>query len=330
MDLTSQAVGAGPFVLESWVRDDRMVLRANPDWKGSAGPYVDTLTWRVIPDEEQKVDTFVTGDADGIYSSVPGGIARALASVDGADATAVPVTTGSVISFNASAPPFDDLAIRTAFRQAVDWQTAAESILGENAIAPDNFTIEGTPWYSPEATLPSYDVEAAQAAIDEYVAATGGPVSFQFLTGQGSTGVAIAEYVQTAMSQLDGVEVTVETQDTPSFITAVRNGDYQVTVWGNPMPEPEPGLSLLVRTGSVSNFSHFSNPDIDVLIDEQRVVADPDVRLPLLRDIFAMLAHDLPYFPYMVSEYTFVVNPDVHGIVLHEDGILRGDLVWKA
>ena len=73
-DLTSSAVGAGPFLLERWLRDDRMVLKKNPDWKGSEGTYLDELTIRVLGDEEQRIDTFITGQADGFYTATPASV----------------------------------------------------------------------------------------------------------------------------------------------------------------------------------------------------------------------------------------------------------------
>ena len=93
-DLTSQAVGAGPFLLESWTRDDRMIMNANPDWMGSDGPYLDKLTFRVVGDEEQRIDTFATGDADAFYTATPASVERATGEVDGAEFTSVVVTTG--------------------------------------------------------------------------------------------------------------------------------------------------------------------------------------------------------------------------------------------
>src|SRR5688572_28664707 len=56
-DLTSKPVGAGPFVLDQWLRDDRMVMSKNPDWLGGKAPvYLDKLTFRVISDENQRID----------------------------------------------------------------------------------------------------------------------------------------------------------------------------------------------------------------------------------------------------------------------------------
>ena len=44
-DFTNDPVGAGPFLLEEWVRDDHMSLVPNPDWIGSDGPYLDRYTF---------------------------------------------------------------------------------------------------------------------------------------------------------------------------------------------------------------------------------------------------------------------------------------------
>src|SRR5690606_38057799 len=81
-DLTSTAAGAGPFLLDEWLRDDRMVLSRNPDWKGSDGPYLEKLTFRVVGDEDQRIDTFTTGQADGFYTATPASVTRAQDNVD--------------------------------------------------------------------------------------------------------------------------------------------------------------------------------------------------------------------------------------------------------
>ena len=39
----SKAVGAGPFLLDEWIRDNRMTMSRNPDWNASPGPYLDKL-----------------------------------------------------------------------------------------------------------------------------------------------------------------------------------------------------------------------------------------------------------------------------------------------
>jgi peptide/nickel transport system substrate-binding protein len=159
VDLTSTAVGAGPYLLESWVRDDRMELRRNPNWMGGEGPYLERVTLRVVPDEDPRIDTFTTGDADAFFTATPASVARALDAVDDASYSSVDVTTGQAFVFNNSRPPFDDVRVRTAFAQAVDWRALAENVFGEGSVAPYNFTLDGTRWYHEDAELPPYDAD---------------------------------------------------------------------------------------------------------------------------------------------------------------------------
>src|SRR5690606_11519437 len=111
-DLTSKAVGAGPYLLTEWLRDDRMVLAKNPDWKGSDGPFLDKITLRVLGDEEQRIDTFVTGQGEAFWTATPASITRATNDLSRASHVGVNVTTGLTYVFNTAKPPFDDIRIR--------------------------------------------------------------------------------------------------------------------------------------------------------------------------------------------------------------------------
>jgi peptide/nickel transport system substrate-binding protein len=330
-DLTSQAVGAGPFLLKEWLRDDRMVLEKNPNWKGGEGPYLDTVTFRVVSDEDQRIDTFATGDADAFYTSTPASVARAQDEVDGAEYSSVDVTTGQAFVFNTTKPPFNDVRMRTAFAQAIDWQAMADAVFGEGAVSSYNFTLEGTPWYDPDATLPPYDVAAAQALIDEYVADNGGtPVTINYTAFQQSLDQARAEFIQTAINQMDNVRMEVQVGDSPSNISKVLAADYMVSSWGFPTLDPDPGLHFSVHSKSFNNYSKYNNPEVDALVDEARLLTDDTERKEIYDQVWEILAKDLPYYPYVKTTNGFVTSPDLHGSVIILDGILRFDLLWKS
>lgn len=329
-DLTSQAVGAGPYLLESWTRDDRMIMTPNPDWVGSDGPYLDQLTFRVVGDEEQRVDTFATGQADGFYTATPASVIRAQEAVDGAEHTSVRVTTGQAYTFNTSKPPFDDIRMRKAFIQGVDWQALAETVFGEGSNGLTNFTLEDTPWYAPDATLPEYDPATAQSLIGEYNAENGGgPLQIEILVFQQSLDQARAQFVQTSLSQLDNIEVTLTVNDSPTNIGLVLGGDYMLSSWGYPVVFADPGVYNSAHSEALTNYSKYSNPDVDALIAEARATDDLDAAADLYQQVFTQLAEDLPYYPYVETINGFVFDPQVHGADVYEDGILRTDLLWK-
>jgi peptide/nickel transport system substrate-binding protein len=328
-DLTSQAVGAGPFTLESWTRDDRMIMNANPDWKGSDGPYLEKLTFRVVGDEEQRLDTFNTGDADAFYTATPDTVDRAMEAVDGAEYTSVEVTTGQTIVFNNAKPPFDDIRMRTAYAQAVDWQGLADAVFGPGSVAPYNFTLEGTDFYTPDAELPPYDPEAAQALIDEYVAEKGGPVTINQLAFQQSLDQARGEFIQTALSQLDNIEFSLTVNDSPTNIGLVLAGDYMVSSWGFPVVAADPGPYNSAFSQALTNYSKYSNPDVDAALLEARATDDKATQTEAIQRVFTQLAKDIPYYPYVETANGFVTSPELHGTEVYEDGILRTDLLWK-
>jgi peptide/nickel transport system substrate-binding protein len=329
-DLTSQAIGAGPYTLVEWLRDDRMVLEKNPNWKGGDGPYLDTVTFRVVGDEDQRIDTFATGDADAFYTATPASVARAEEEVDGATYTSVDVTTGQTFVFNTTKPPFNDVRMRTAFSQAVDWQAMADAVFGEGAVAPYNFTLEGTEWYNANATLPEYDAAAAQALIDDYVADNGGtPVQINYTAFQQSLDQARAEFIQTAINQLNNVRMEVQVGDSPTNISKVLAADYMVSSWGFPTLDPEPGLYYSAHSKSLNNYSKYSNPEVDALLDEARLLTDNAERKAIYDQVWEILAEDLPYYPYVKTTNGFVVSPDMGGGEVSQDGIIRLDLLFK-
>lgn len=330
-DLTSDAVGAGPFLLDTWQRDDRMVMSKNPDWKGSDGPYLDKLIFRVVSDEDQRIDTFITGQADAFYTATPASVKRATERVDGSEYVSVRVTTGQTIVFNNSKPPFDDQRVRKAFVQGIDWQALADTVFGEGSKAQTNFTLEGTKWYAPNATLPPYDPQEAQRLVDEYLEETGqSTLVIEYQAFQQSLDQARAEFIQTSLNQLDGVDVKVTVGDSPTNIQRVLNAEYMVSSWGFPSVDMDPGLYNAAHSESFNNYGKYVNADVDEKLNQARVTDDDDVRLKLYQEVYEQLAEDLPFYPYVETENGFVMAPHLKGGEVYYDGILRFDLIWRT
>ena len=329
-DLTSKAVGAGPFVLDQWIRDDRMVMSKNPDWlAGKAPVYLDKLTFRVLGDETQRVDTFATGQADAFYTSTPGSVTQAQKAAKDSYYASVGVTTGQAFVLNNSTAPFNDVRVRTAFVQGVDYAALAKDILGGAAPAT-HFTVKGTPFHDDKAALPKYDPAAAQKLIDAYVAEKNGgqPIKFKMNASQQSLDQLRVKFLQTSLGQLKNIQVDVEVLDSATGIGKVLRGEYQAASWGFPVLDPEPGLFNAAKTGLPTNYSKYSNPDVDRALDAARVTTDNTERKKLYDTVWEALARDLPYVPYVETVNGFVLSSKLRGGKVYTDGILRYDLLW--
>ena len=329
--MTSIPVGAGPFILEQWIRDDRMILNRNPDWVGKPGPYLDKLTFRTVGDEGQRVDTFATGAADLFYTSVPGSVNSAKSKVKDAYYSSVSVTTGQTFLFNTRVAPFNDVRVRQAFVEGIDFKVLAKDILNDSVPA-DNFTPPSSPWYDPKATLPKYDPVAAQKLIDAYVAEKG-PIKFTWLAFQQTLDQTRAKFMQTSLNQLKNFTMDIQVNDSATNINKVIvTKDFQASSWGFPILDPEPTLYGAVKINHARNYSGYNNPEADKAVEDARdakIATDPAARKALYNIVWEDLARDVPFVPYIVTTNGFVCNPKLRGCTTYEDGILRWDLIWQ-
>ena len=276
-DLTNKAVGAGPFLLESWFRDDRMVLVKNPNWYDAPRPYLDKLTIRVITDEEQRLDTLLTGDGDADYTITAGSVSRGQS--EGADYEGVAVLMGSAINFNVSKPPFDDPELRRAIAMAVDYQALIEAADGEGAVAPYNFTKRTRLGTARRRALPEYDPEQAQQMINDYLARTGQTeITVRMVTTQSPRNIAMGKFMQTSMDQLDGIKVQPEPGDQPTLLQKVFSLDFGLASWGYPTLLPDPDLFQGISSTSSANATGYKSPVVDGYFTEARAIGDTDER----------------------------------------------------
>jgi peptide/nickel transport system substrate-binding protein len=331
LDMTSKPVGAGPFLLEQWIRDDRMVMVRNPDWVGKPGPYLNKLTFRTVGDETQRVDTFATGSADLFYTSVPGSVQSAQSKVKDAYYSSVAVTTGQTFLFNTRIAPFNDQRVRQAFVQAVDFKVLAREILNDSVPA-EFFTPPSSPWHNPNAALPKYDPVNAQKLVDAYVAEKG-PIKFTWLAFEQVLDQNRAKFMQTSLNQLKNF--TMDIQVNPSAVNinkVIVEKSFQASSWGFPVLDPEPTLYGAVKTNHARNYSGYVNAAADKAVEDARnpaIANDLAARKKFYDIVWEALAKDLPYVPYIVTTNGFVCAPKTRGCTTYEDGILRWDLIWK-
>ncbi|TML19915.1 MAG: ABC transporter substrate-binding protein, partial [Actinobacteria bacterium] len=135
-DFGSKPVGAGPFVVESWVKDDKMVLVKNPKYyQASKGlPYLDKITIRPLLDENQRRASLEKGEADLIFTQIPTTIAPLEANKN-VNVTKYSLQGAENMLFNVTTAPFKDVRARKAFIQSVDTKKLAEIVFA-NGLPP--------------------------------------------------------------------------------------------------------------------------------------------------------------------------------------------------
>jgi peptide/nickel transport system substrate-binding protein len=329
VDLKTKPVGAGPFVLKSWLKDDTMTLARNPNWFDAPRPYLDQLVFKILGDENQRINTFVKGDLQAFYTGINDSATTAQQQVKGAAWTKVVLNTGTTYVFNNTKPPFDDFRIRKFFVEGLDRVAMDHDTLGAQAVPTTTWISKasGSKYFDPNAVIPPYNPTDAQAQIDSYVKDHGGPVKINFQAFPQTSDQDRAKYIQAQLNTYKNVQVTVTVGDSPSNITRVLQKDYMVSSWGFPFLDPEPSLYAALHSKGYGNYSGYHNDKVDAALDAARATEDVAERQKQYNIVQEQAARDLPYFPYNEQSPGWVSSPKLQGMELYDDGIVRFDLV---
>ena len=314
----SAPVGAGPFSVEEYVRDDRLAMVRNPDYWDAPKPYLDELVFRPIVDDQQRFDTLATGDAElAFYVIYTPGLVRSIS--DGLDVRIAPNSGGQGMVLNVTQPPLDDERVRQALYHATDLEDLNEKVTSGGAALVDTLFAEDSPFNTPDLLAPAYDLAKAQELVDEYLAEKGGTIDLTIL----GTETARVQYEtqQQQWSQLEGVNVSVDIIETTEFLRRQLAGEFQVAGSALSGVDPEPAMYDFIHTGGRANFGKFSDPEIDAALEAGRVALEVDERAAAYEEFQQLLWTKVPYILTFRLPYATVVGEGVEGFRQIDDGL---------
>jgi oligopeptide transport system substrate-binding protein len=326
--------GTGPYRLARWEPGKMMVYERNDDFylKPPAIPYIVKLL-----DYTTEVGLYEAGQVDVAQVSL-----RDLARLQDPQAplhadlqTGDSLCTGYIV-FDVTQPPFDDVKVRQAFSLAFDRQKYIDTALDGLATPAEGLYPPGLPGYNPDLNVFGYDPDRARQLLAE--SKYGGPASLPpiIYTEQGYGAAEhpdIAAVVQ-MWQQTFGITITVENIAPENFqaeINAGRHGqlvDYTWDSWCADYPDPENFADMLFHTGAQLNRGHYSNPEVDALLEQARVEPDTAARLALYQRVEQLIVDDAPVlFTDRMSQYA-LVQPHVQGYVLPAIDISLARYLW--
>ncbi len=293
LNLKTDGVGTGPFELEEFVAGERTVLVANPDYwgtddEGTQLPYLDKLTVVPIPDSGQRLAALETGDIDMFQTADTKTVAQAEDA--GFTAQKISGSSSTIILFNNSKPPFDDVRARQAVAYAIDKDLINERAYeGIRVPSYSGFALDSA-YYNPDAGTPRHDPEKARELVEE-------------LGGLDFTLICIptpeADLILNIIKQLGedvGMNIKLESQEQGAYVNRMfsKGGDYEAGCFrSSHFIEPDairPGLT----TDDPGNLAFYSNPDVDRLLDEARQTADFEERKEKYFEVQEITGEDVP------------------------------------
>jgi len=286
-------IGAGAYTFVSWNIGGDFVTARNPHYFQRGLPYLDKVTYRVIPDAQSLVNALLSGGIDGSLYPSPAGADKLKADKD-LTVIVPPFSAPDGWQFNFKNAYLAKQEVRRAVAMALDMNQFAKDSLyglgkpGLGPIAPSNYA------YDKDLKPIPYDPEQAKALLKQ---AGTPPSNLRFTVNQGNVlREDFLTYTQAKLQQI-GWNIKPEVIEYATAVSRVQTGDFDVAessmASGGADIDPAQ-LGLIFGTGESQNYSHYSNPQLDTLFKQAKQELDIEKQKPLYAQIQQILMQDLP------------------------------------
>jgi peptide/nickel transport system substrate-binding protein len=329
---TDLAVGSGPYVLEKYDSARGYTLTANPDY-ALGDVRVKTIKVAIIPEESTQFAALRTGEIDMSTRIVPPQQRKQIESQANIGIVKGTEFASTLLLFNNSRPPFNDAAVRRAITQAIDTKDLVDtSLLGAGTVGSPGFVHPASPMAAGKVA-PSYDVKAANAALDDLGAKAGAdgvrvldgkPMSYELLVQSTSTDrLRSAELIREMLGKV-GITVKVTSMDSDSLDAKVwpdydvakgRNYDMSMWGWSAPVMLSSGLIAQLLYSDSEDgslNVVGFSDTKTDAALDALASEKTLQGRIATAATVQSRIAEQAPWVTLYYRDGAYAFRSDTY------------------
>jgi peptide/nickel transport system substrate-binding protein len=305
------AIGTGPFLLERYEPNVKIVFRRNPEYFREGLPYVEGVEWLVLDDESTALAMYRTGQLDagpGLQWDVRQADLDSLKqSHPHLRYQDIQSNTKTTIWMRTDKPPFTDVRVRRAISHAIDRQGLIEAVwmrgqpspaiapgLAEWSLPIDQLG-EGAKYYR-------YDPQEARQLLGEAGHPKGLKTTLTTTSGYGRDLIDAAQMVQRDLKAV-GIEAELKLQEYGAYQATTGQGKFEGLAMG-PYGggwEPDSPLYGPYTPDQPRNRGHVNDPKLAAMVKEQRRLKDPEARKQLIFTI-QRYAAEQQYYVYLSSQ----------------------------
>jgi oligopeptide transport system substrate-binding protein len=322
--------GTGPFKLKEWQQNSLLVLSRNDKYHGQVAGVasVEFHLWAGVPMNLYEMGEIDVAGINVVYidrvTDTSGPFYKEL--------QITPELSFTYLGFNTTRPPFDDINIRQAFTMALDKDKMISLAFRNLVQRADGILPPGIPGYNPDLKGLGFDISRAKQLISASKYGDVSKLPPVTLTTSGYGG-GISSTLQAMVVQWRenlGVEVTIRELEPEWYIYNLKEEKDEMfdMGWIADYPHPQDFLDVLFHTGAENNFSEYSNPAIDSLLDKASVETDEAKSLEMYRQAEQMLVDDAACLPLWFGQNYILVKPYVKGYKLNPMGFAWLNQVW--
>lgn len=296
--LSQEAYGSGPFMLKEFRGTERIVLEKHPEYFIPDRPDLDGVTYIIITENSSLLTAFRSGQHDVNGAFLTRRDADSLRKNELIEVAEAPSNFYPCIHLKMR-EPFTDIRVRMAINYALDRDEFIEGLQdGEGAYnGPIQWTQEK--WALPQEELREFYQYRPEEA-KQLLADAGYPDGFSTrMKIPALPGIDfVSDYALLIKDQLSrvGIDVQVDEVELGAFIgSTILPGNFDMAFFPNlPYDEPDRPLAFYHSLGVTGNgnWTNYTNPDLDVLIQAQAGEFDLEKRKEIIYEAQRMILEE--------------------------------------
>lgn len=300
----TQAVGSGPYTVESFDSASKMVLKANPKYWGTAHkPATQHVVIDFITDDNAAVNALKSGDVD-VLSPVNATLAKSLdthtyhvSASDGSDKF--------VLAFNCANKKLADKRVRQAIRYGINHKEIIASRGGvDTALGGPIPSVD--PGYEDLTGLYPYDVAKAKNLMTQAGYSTDHPLELT-LTYANTYGTELGDQLKSQLAAI-GIDLNINYVEFSTWLQDVHaNGDYELSLVDHAESHD------FYKWTTPEYYYHYDNGNVQALYAKALAATDEKESDEYLKQAAKTVSEDAPadwLFGYRV---TVAYNKGVKG-----------------
>ena len=338
--LCSAPIGTGPYTVESYTQGKgvNLVRRKDYDWsadylnhKGAA--YIDRIEISFVTEPSVRYNSVTSGEFDATDNIAPQNAAAVKGDSSITYHNISRIGNPQRLIFNTERAPFNDIAVRKAFAQAIDVDGIAQAV-GFGEYEARHAYLSPTTKYYDKSAQDSWvtDLDAANKSLDKAGWSTKDADGYRTKNGkrlvavlpvaESATPTPLNELIQAEAKKI-GIEVQIKQLPQAEATTRRQQGDYDLAtgVWHTNTPD---ALYICYASGEITtterigqNTSRLRDAKLDSLLLQARQTEASDTKklTSLYKQAQARLKELVPAVPLYDFYTPWAFRTNVHGVL---------------
>lgn len=316
-------VSNGPFKMQSWSHNDKLVLVKNPNYWDKGSVKLSQLTFNLVSDGKAALTAYEAGELDGLDQGIV-----PISDLDRLRKEGVLKTSPYLgtyfYRFNVTKKPLDNPKVRRALSLAINRQALVDNVFKGGQIpafglvpggVPD--AENGTTFRQVGGDLFKEDLTKAKQLLAEagYPDGHNFPQLTIFYNTNGSNQLP-AQAIQDMWAKNLGINVKLEGQEWKVYQQSVIDLQYDIARdgWIGDYIDPMTFMDMFVTNGG-NNQTGWSNADYDKDIEAAKQTGDQKVRMTAMHDAEKILVKEMPIMPIYYYTNYYVLKENIKGLI---------------